>query len=156
MDKFLDDNKSLLDDEDRQKLNAAATHEPVEVQSFKRIALYIDDLDRCPPDKVVEVLQAVHLLLTFPLFVVLVAVDVRWVRKALLQHYPNLMAGAGEQLETASVSDYLEKIFQIPYWMRPMDSASVNSFAEPVGQDKRQRVCQYRPANAGPAARGRS
>lgn len=130
MDKFLDDNKSLLDDEDRQKLNAAATHEPVEVQSFKRIALYIDDLDRCPPDKVVEVLQAVHLLLTFPLFVVLVAVDVRWVRKALLQHYPNLMTGAGEQLETASVSDYLEKIFQIPYWMRPMDIASSEQFLQ--------------------------
>jgi hypothetical protein len=35
-----------------------------------RIVLYIDDLDRCPEDKVVDVLQAVHLLLAFPLFVV--------------------------------------------------------------------------------------
>ncbi|HEX5715789.1 MAG TPA: P-loop NTPase fold protein, partial [Thermoanaerobaculia bacterium] len=37
---------------------------------INRIVLYIDDLDRCPPQKVVEVLQAVHLLLAFPLFVV--------------------------------------------------------------------------------------
>jgi hypothetical protein len=27
---------------------------------FSRIILYIDDLDRCPPDKVVDVLQVVH------------------------------------------------------------------------------------------------
>ena len=28
-----------------------------------RIILYVDDLDRCPEEKVVDVLQAVHLLL---------------------------------------------------------------------------------------------
>src|SRR6185369_2506429 len=33
-----------------------------------RIVLYIDDLDRCEPEKVVEVLQAVHLLLAFDIF----------------------------------------------------------------------------------------
>ncbi|NVZ67503.1 hypothetical protein HX867_35930, partial [Pseudomonas gingeri] len=61
--------------------------------SFKRIVIYIDDLDRCPPEKVVDVLQAVHLLLTFPIFVVMVAVDVRWVSNALLKHYPGMMSG---------------------------------------------------------------
>nr|WP_225927367.1 P-loop NTPase fold protein [Pseudomonas ekonensis] len=130
MDAFLEANKTFLDDGDIQKLRAAATHSPDEVRSFKRIALYIDDLDRCPPDKVVEVLQAVHLLLTFPLFVVMVAVDVRWVRQALLDHYPNLMALNGQQQQTASVSDYLEKIFQIPYWMRPMDSVASEQFLQ--------------------------
>jgi hypothetical protein len=127
MKEFLLENKTLLDDEDIAKLEATAEQPLTDVQSFKRIVLYIDDLDRCPPDKVVEVLQAVHLLLTFPLFVVMVAVDVRWVRQALLQHYPNLMGETGER-QTASVSDYLEKIFQIPYWMRPMDRASSAQF----------------------------
>ncbi len=127
MKEFLKENKTLLDDEDIAKLEATAEQSETDVQSFKRIVLYIDDLDRCSPDKVVEVLQAVHLLLTFPLFVVMVAVDVRWVRKALLQHYPELMGEVGEQ-QTASVSDYLEKIFQIPYWMRPMDKASSAQF----------------------------
>ena len=31
----------------------------------ERIILYIDDLDRCKPDRVIEVLEAVHLLLAF-------------------------------------------------------------------------------------------
>ena len=48
-----------------------------------RIILYIDDLDRCPEANVVEVLQAVHLLLAFPLFVVVVGVDSRWLLHSL-------------------------------------------------------------------------
>ena len=34
-----------------------------------RIILYIDDLDRCNEEIVVRVLEAIHLLLAFPLFV---------------------------------------------------------------------------------------
>ena len=55
---------------------------------INRIILYIDDLDRCPDSKVIEVLQAVHLLLAFPLFVVVVAVDARWLAHALQSRYP--------------------------------------------------------------------
>ena len=97
-----------------------------QVRSFQRIILYIDDLDRCPPDKVVEVLQAVHLLLAFPLFVVVVAVDVRWVSQSLEAYYEKLLLGdrskSGE--DVATPRDYLEKIFQVPYWVRPMTKGS--------------------------------
>jgi hypothetical protein len=94
-----------------------------------RIVLYIDDLDRCPPKRVVEVLQAVHLLLAFPLFVVVVAVDARWLAQSLQKHYEDLLVtthqreglelseGFGRQ---ASPQDYLEKIFQVPFWIRPL------------------------------------
>jgi hypothetical protein len=60
-----------------------------------RIVLYIDDLDRCKSARVIEVLEAVHLLLAFPLFAVVVAVDPRWLRKSLVEHYPTLLAGGG-------------------------------------------------------------
>lgn len=80
--------------------------------AFTRIILYIDDLDRCPPDKVVDVLQAVHLLLAFSLFVVIVAVDQRWLKGALVKVYPDLLDREGQ----AAAIDYLEKIFQLPVW----------------------------------------
>lgn len=86
---------------------------------FKRLVLYIDDLDRCPTDKVVEVLQAVHMLLAFRLFVVFVAVDVRWVTHALTEQHPALLASGDHARPTPG--DYLEKIFQIPYWVRAVD-----------------------------------
>lgn len=140
---------------------------------FTRIILYIDDLDRCPPEKVVDVLQAIHLLLYFPLFVVVVAVDARWVSRSLREQYPQLLAeniiapwrtrafgpragkveeeqGAGDENETAghdaaaakrrrpelataaTSHDYLEKIFQIPYWVRPMDGDASRKYVKGI------------------------
>ncbi|MFD7379858.1 P-loop NTPase fold protein [Streptomyces mirabilis] len=49
--------------------------------------LYTGDLDRCPPTQVVKVLAAVHLMLPLPLFVVVVAVDARWLLTSLHHHY---------------------------------------------------------------------
>jgi hypothetical protein len=86
-----------------------------------RIVLYIDDLDRCPPARVVEVLEAVHLLLAFPLFVVVVAVDTRWLTAALSRALPTLEKEAVAGISAPTAMDYLEKIFQIPFWVEPLD-----------------------------------
>ncbi len=95
-----------------------------------RIVIYIDDLDRCPSARVVEVLQAIHLLLAFPVFVVVVGVDARWMSHALAKEYPSMLgrrapgnvAETSEWLGRVSPSDYLEKIFQIPFWVPPLDA----------------------------------
>jgi hypothetical protein len=86
-----------------------------------RIVLYIDDLDRCPPARVVEVLEAVHLLLAFPLFVVVVAVDTRWLASALSHALPILKEKPVADGSAPTATDYLEKIFQIPFWVEPLD-----------------------------------
>jgi hypothetical protein len=92
----------------------------------ERVVLYIDDLDRCPVEKVMEVLQAVHLLLAYPLFVVVVGVDPRWLVESLERTYPAFRHDeepspiSGRALITPQ--DYLEKIFQIPFALRPMNS----------------------------------
>lgn len=91
-----------------------------------RIILYVDDLDRCPTDRVVDVLQAVHLLLAFPLFVVVVGVDSRWLLHSLSREYSPFEtsrgSGSGKQAGewTTTPQNYLEKIFQIPFTLRPM------------------------------------
>jgi hypothetical protein len=112
-----------------EELEASETLEDEEQDAdvrINRIVLYIDDLDRCPPKTVVEVLQAVHLLLAFPLFVVVVAVDVRWVSRSLAKQYPDLLrgdgGGEGGDWDAAAPRDYLEKIFQIPFWIEPLNA----------------------------------
>jgi hypothetical protein len=107
-----------------------------EEKRINRIVLYIDDLDRCPPAKVVEVLQAVHLLLAFPLFVVVVGVDARWVLRSIEARYRELLKSDGnvpdqtgvdefkELFGYASAHDYVEKIFQVPFWLKPMSPES--------------------------------
>jgi hypothetical protein len=106
---------------------------------MNRIVLYIDDLDRCSEELVVDVLRAVHLLLAFPLFVVVVAVDARWVSRSLAKRFPGLLTPAAEDGPraadpasegNASPMDYLEKIFQIPFWLRqPSETAVKNMLA---------------------------
>ncbi|MEU0529109.1 P-loop NTPase fold protein [Amycolatopsis tolypomycina] len=98
-----------------------------------RIVLYIDDLDRCAPAQVVEVLQAVHLLLAFDLFVVVVGVDPRWLLRSISSHYDQLI----EDQPTAhrdgwriSPEDYLEKILNIPLVLPPMASGGLRQLLD--------------------------
>ncbi len=95
-----------------------------ELHSIDRIVLYIDDLDRCRDAQVVQVLEAVHLLLAFPLFVVVVGVDARWLQHSLAKHYDEQLSALDKpEPGKAAVTDYLEKIFQIPFWLRPLSVA---------------------------------
>ncbi len=102
------------------------------LRPIERIVLYIDDLDRCPSEKVVVVLEAIHLLLAIDLFVVVVGVDIRWAAQSLLERYPqHLRPVSFEKVTTdvppgegASALDYLEKIFQIPFWLPPMEESA--------------------------------
>ncbi|HEX7072132.1 MAG TPA: P-loop NTPase fold protein, partial [Rhodothermales bacterium] len=104
---------------------------------INRIVLYIDDLDRCPSDRVAEVMQAVHLLLAFPLFVVVVGVDARWLSHSLSRRYRGLLRGNGRHAMAGHVDearatpfDYLEKIFQIPLWLNPLDQVGTVSMVD--------------------------
>jgi WD40 repeat protein len=104
---------------------------------IERIVLYIDDLDRCPPDRVIQVLEAVHLILAVPLFVVVLAVDPRWLLQSLQLHYSELLAQHVASSENDAKQDgaawhstpmhYLEKIIQVPFALRPMGESSVRS-----------------------------
>lgn len=106
---------------------------PAEVQ-IDRIVLYIDDLDRCNEDVVIKVLEAIHLILAFPLFVVVVGVDPRWLNNALTEKYKRLFGSQNANVKAsydketrtfhtgaATSYDYLEKIFQIPFSLRPIN-----------------------------------
>ena len=100
----------------------------------ERIVLYIDDLDRCPEDKVMDVLQAVHLLLAFPLFVVVVGVDPRWLLHSVAERSPALRrdSAASRDLWQSTPLNYLEKIFQIPFTLSPMTSVGFGQLVEKV------------------------
>lgn len=131
--------------------------------TFSRIVLYIDDLDRCLPQVVVDVLQAIHLLLCFPLFTVVVAVDARWVSRALHDQFPKLLgetgrfAGVGGASLGAGASslDYLEKIFQIPYWVRPVDADGATRYVSTLVEPDVRRIAvaaQFPDSAAGEAS----
>ncbi len=75
-----------------------------------RMLVVIDDLDRCEPQRAVEMLKAVNLLLNFESFVVVLGIDARVTTCAIEKHYEGVLGEAG-----ASGYEYLDKIIQIPF-----------------------------------------
>src|ERR1041384_5499761 len=80
-------------------------------RGIPRVVLFVDDLDRCPPSTVVQVLEAAQLLVKTELFVVVIAMDVRYITRALETQYRGILVRRGDP----SGLDYIEKIIQIPY-----------------------------------------
>eukprot|EP00931_Biecheleriopsis_adriatica_P076967 TRINITY_DN5061_c1_g1_i3.p1 TRINITY_DN5061_c1_g1~~TRINITY_DN5061_c1_g1_i3.p1 ORF type:complete len:1114 (-),score=181.40 TRINITY_DN5061_c1_g1_i3:29-3370(-) len=78
----------------------------------KRLVIVIDDLDRCPQDKAVEVLQSLHLLSEGMPFFIILAMDLRVVSKMV----ENTL---GEQLVSNGINgvQYIDKIVQLPFAM---------------------------------------
>jgi GH25 family lysozyme M1 (1,4-beta-N-acetylmuramidase)/Cdc6-like AAA superfamily ATPase len=93
-----------------------------------RFIIFVDDLDRCPPDKAVEVLEAIMLLLsdrTEDPFVIFLAMDARVLVKAVEMRY-------GEVLKDSGVSGYefLDKIVQIPFRIPPASDGAIKKYVK--------------------------
>jgi hypothetical protein len=163
----------------KQQYNAKKLDElkrkPVpEVYQIDRIVLYIDDLDRCEVDTVVRVLEAIHLLLAFPLFVVVVGVDPRWMHNALTIKYDKFLhnkkkpapgepkaANKNDEEDEeeegiidhpATSYDYLEKIFQIPFVLKPMDDTGKRKMIQSQLEGKKSDDAVGKAIPASPAA----
>jgi len=91
-----------------------------------RIVLFIDDLDRCPPKKVVETLEAVQLLVKTKLFVVVLAIDAQYVTLCLEKEYEDILS----QERHPSGLDYIEKIVQLPYRVPPISAECMKSYLQ--------------------------
>jgi KAP family P-loop domain len=129
-------------------------HRPID-----RIVLYIDDLDRCEPEQVVTVLQAVHLLLAMDLFVVVVGVDPRWLLRSLRRRYRRILGAASKDdrdagFRESTPQNYLEKIFQVPFVLPSMDATGfgelLGHLTQPVSPSTPARTATPR-ASATPA-----
>ncbi len=101
-----------------------------------RIVLYIDDLDRCSAHQVVEVLEAVHLLLALELFVVVVGVDPRWLTRSLHSHYDGMLDDSPEAGRLASPEDYLGKIINLPFVLPTMSEGSLRRLLRSLTDDR--------------------
>lgn len=114
-----------------------------------RVVIMIDDLDRCPPAKAVEVLEAIMLLLAdkdgAP-FIVLLGIDARIIVKAIEERYNKVLTEAG-----ITGYEYLDKIVQIPFRIPEPDEdnrkAYVASLLTPVSDKQPTTTTTQPPAS---------
>jgi len=70
----------------------------------QRIAVLIDDLDRCSPGKILSLLESINLVMDIPGFVFVLALDYDVLAKAVTTRYPY-----------ASGHVFIEKMVQVPF-----------------------------------------
>jgi hypothetical protein len=88
------------------------------------IVVLVDDLDRCLPEQVLDVLQAIRLFLAVPGTAFVLATDERVVRDAVRIRYPQ----ATTTSETDLPQEYLEKIIQIPIRIPPLGPGQIETY----------------------------
>ena len=86
--------------------------ELVEDMGYKAVIVYIDDLDRCDPKRIIGCLEAVKLFVNVRKTAFVIGADERIIEYAISQHYPIQMK---KEDISSPFSDYLEKLIQLPY-----------------------------------------
>lgn len=88
-----------------------------------QLVVFIDDLDRCLPDTVIETLEAIKLFLFVPGTAFILGADERLIQFAVRQRFPEL---PGTNTEVGR--DYLEKLIQIPIRIPPLNRPDIESY----------------------------
>lgn len=94
------------------------------------LVIFIDDLDRCLPEKVVQVLEAVKLFLDKDGCVFVLGADTDIVQEAVVKHYDD----AGVKGE--NVGDYTEKLIQLRFALPPIPEDDMNAYVKGQVEDK--------------------
>ena len=84
----------------------------VEAMRYKAVIVYVDDLDRCDPKRIIGCLEAVKLFVNVKKTAFVIGADERIIEYAISQHYPIQMK---KEDISSPFSDYLEKLIQLPY-----------------------------------------
>ena len=95
----------------------------LEKADIKRLVVFIDDLDRCLPENIIETLEAIKLFLFVPGTAFVIGADERLVQYAVRQRFPEL---PGPEAEVGR--DYLEKLIQIPIRLPALNAAELESY----------------------------
>jgi formylglycine-generating enzyme required for sulfatase activity len=100
----------------------------------RRLIVFVDDLDRCLPEKAVEVLETIKLFLEVEGTVFVLGADREVIERGIETRYAALFrrAEADERAEMPIRGDaYLQKIVQIPFHLPPL---SVEDVGEYIGK----------------------
>lgn len=115
----------------------------LEESKIDMLVVFIDDLDRCLPDTIIETLEAIKLFLFVKGTAFVIGADERLIQYAVRQRFPEL---PGTAVEVGR--DYLEKLIQVPIRIPPLGAADIESYMNllfaqrQLPQDQYASVCQ--------------
>lgn len=92
----------------------------------RRIVMLIDDLDRCLPPKIVEVLESIKVTFDVPGFIFVLALDELVVEQAIQSYYG--------QNYNVSGKDYVKKLVQLEFRLPPLRMQDVMKYIQVLQQ----------------------
>jgi len=94
-----------------------------------RLVVFVDDLDRCLPEKAIEVLEAIKLFVDAPGCVFLLGLDQEVIARGVEIRYKEFnKAEDGGVNNPIDGAKYLEKIIQLPFQIPPIESSDMGDF----------------------------
>jgi hypothetical protein len=98
-----------------------------------RLVVFIDDLDRCLPEKTIEILEVIKLFLDVPKCIFVIGVEKEVIERGLEVRYKS------KKQKPISGKDYIEKIIQVPFTLPPIREEDMADFIENIGIGGREK-----------------
>lgn len=104
--------------------------ELIKKTGLKSLIILVDDLDRCTPERVIENLEAIKLFLNVKGVAFVIAADRRIVENAIKVRYIQALGPSAmtDDERITLVTDYLEKLVQVPYTLPKLAPHEVRSY----------------------------
>ena len=99
----------------------------------KPIVIFIDDLDRCPPDRIVSVVNAINTLTIKKGFIFFIGYDKDFVAAAISSQYKDIIEFSSDESNKSNFGyDFLDKIIQVPFKIPKGSRDSILKYAESI------------------------
>jgi len=86
----------------------------------RRFIVFVDDLDRCPPKRVISALETIKLFFDMPSFIFIFALDREQIETAIVAAY--------DKFDHNSAKIYLEKIFQLTFRLPQKETSALATY----------------------------
>jgi formylglycine-generating enzyme required for sulfatase activity len=109
-----------------------------------RLVVFVDDLDRCLPEKAIEVLEAIKLFVDAPGCIFILGLDQDVIARGIEMKYKELgekKDGEGKEQFAVQGMRYLEKIIQLPFQIPPVEQTDMGEFVEGLAADWPHEEC---------------
>jgi len=103
------------------------------LQDGERLVVFIDDLDRCLPEKTIDILEVIKLFLDVPKCIFVLGVEKEVIERGIEVRYKS------KDQKPISGKDYIEKIIQIPFVLPPIREDDMAAFIEKLGIGEREK-----------------
>ncbi|MBI1879927.1 MAG: hypothetical protein HYR94_17185, partial [Chloroflexi bacterium] len=110
------------------------------IKKERRLVVFIDDLDRCLPEKAIQVLEALKLFLDVPGCLFFLAADREVIQRGIRVKYKDFLIDSDDPVAAnrripITGDNYLEKIVQLPFHLLPLDEERVEQFVSQSGSE---------------------